>query len=307
MAGRRIDVRAGREAGPADAVQARLIGGWLESHGFTVESGRWSGNLFRVQFGRGGRGAGIAALTEAEGSLPKASRWAACDADLAEALAARGIDPAHIRVLPFPVPDALYDWTDSAPVFAVTRRYHLEARPRVVVAGDWRRGQGLTRLLPVARWVRDQGGEVVLLDAQALTAQLAPLAARMQLQTTLVLMPALSDDETAGLFHGADAFWQLDVTEGYPHRLRWAAAAGVPCLAPDDPACRRAARSAFLAVQRDEETVWRSALEHLLTNGAVRERLLGYAQTEFAGDRLSTVGGMWAAWLAERVGAAGDG
>jgi hypothetical protein len=303
MAARRVDVLVGRQADPADSVQARLIGGWLAQRGLTGEGGRRAPAL-RVQFGRGGRGATVAALTGAVGDLPRASWWAVADAELAETLTARGIDRTHIRIVSFPIPDALYEWSDAGPVFSVTRRFHLEARPRVVAAGDWRRGQGLTRLLPVARWVRELGGEVVLLDAGGLTGQLAPVVARLGLQTTLVLMPTLAEDDLAGLLHGADAFWQLDVHEGYPHRLRWAAAAGVPCLSPDDPTCRRATRSAFLAVNRDEEAVWRSALEHLLTNGTTRERLLDQARAAFAGDRLSLVGQAWAGWLAELAGTA---
>ncbi|MGC8489298.1 MAG: glycosyltransferase, partial [Clostridia bacterium] len=103
-------------------------------------------------------------------------------------------------------------------------------------------------LLPAARRVLGQGGELVLLDSLAHRARIAPAVAAAGLPQSVIFLPELSMSELAGLFRSADLFCQLDVEQGYPVLMRWALATGLPAVAVDHARSRRAAGRAFLAV-----------------------------------------------------------
>ena len=302
-----IHWQTARGASAADVCQARMLGDWLRRQGWTLhEAGRWADGWAsprRVRFGWDGAKVDVCALTCRPPRWRPSARgpaWCAVpDDEVAVEMQAMGLAREQLRILPYPVPDLLGDWTDAAPVFSVTRRYHLQARPRLVAAGDWSRGQALTRLFPAVRSVLPQGGEVVLLEAADRRSQMAPLAVRWGIQESVVMLPRLSLEETAGLFHSADIFCQMDGGDTYPHWLRWAVAAGLPAVAADEGMNRRAVGSVFLAVAPGRDDAWPAAVTHLLGHVGTRETLIARGRSLWREARLSAVGQRWEHLLAD--------
>ncbi len=197
-----------------------------------------------------------------------------------------------VAVLPFPTPDAVFDWDDTRAVVEVNDRYHLEARPRILAAADWERGQGLTRLLPLARDVLQREGELVLLGALPHRDRIAPLVSHLGLSECVVLLPPSSAREAAGLLHGADVLVQAE-DSGYPYWLLWAAAAGLPAVAVDTPATREASGRAALMVDPEREAAWPDAVREALTNQRLREAQIERGRAAAAPSRLSAVACDW--------------
>ncbi len=211
---------------------------------------------------------------------------------------------ANVVVVPFPVPDPVFDWDDTRAVVEVSSRYHLEARPRVLAAADWEHGQGLTRLLPLVRKVLHNEGELVLLGALPHRERIAPLVNHLGLAEGVVLLPRVSLREAAGLLHGADVLVQAD-GEGFPHWLGWAAAGGLPAVALDHPAAREASGQAALMVDPARGDAFPAAVAEALTNQALRERQIRRGREAAAPARLHHVAELWARHLEAGFGRRG--
>ncbi len=290
----RVDWRVGRHATDADRVQADLL-----PSAIAEASGVGTGRVVVSQSLAAVPRHGVAAVTR----LPAggiAFRGQAVvvpthhlQAELQERV--RGLS-GRVVVLPFPAPDPLYDWDDTRTVLEVSERYHLEARPRVLAAADWERGQGLTQLLPLVRDVLHREGELVLLGALPHRARIAPLVAHLGLSENVVLLPPVSPREAAGLLHGADALVQAE-DDGFPHWLGWAAAAGLPAVAWDRPAAREASGQAALMVDPARADALPAAVAEALTNVRVRERQMARGREASAPARLSHVASQWAQFL----------
>lgn len=289
-----IDWKVSRDAGAAD----RWLAGVMPAALAAAAPGEPSG--LRVRDRLGARDADVAVLTRAPAA---AGRFAgtgvvALAPHHQKAIEAAAPDAAgRVSVLPWPNPDALYDWDDGRRVADVTRHFHLEARPRVLVASDWERGQGLTRALPLARTVT--GGELVLLGAAPFRNRIAPLLAHLGLVETVVLLPEVSDSEAAGLLHSADLLVQADAGGEYPFWLAWAGAAGLPSVAVDHEDTRWASQHAALMVDPDREDSWTKAVRAALENGRLREELIARGTAAQAPARLSTAARAWADQLAQ--------
>jgi hypothetical protein len=277
----------------ADSRAADIFAEGLSVNGWRIDrKGRLfaRGPVTRVQFGWGAGHPDVrVAAGPPFGSAVRPTRMTVVpDQALGLLLTEQGA-AGSIAHLPYPVPDPFFDWSDAGPVFQVTRGHRLQARPRLVVAGDWRLGHALTRVLPAARRVLSAGGELVLLDALGDRARIAPAVAAMGLQEAAVFLPPLADTELAGLFHSADLFMQADVHGGYPALMRWALASGLPAVGIDDPLTRRAAEHSFVAVDPSRNDVWPEAVAATLDDGRLREEIIRRAAQSLDAARLSRV------------------
>lgn len=287
------------DAGPADRRAAEVLGEWLSTEGFRLMRNRprilSRGGTAHVQFGWGAGRPDIRVVTQAplRGRKGVARLTVVPDPTLRRVLEEQGVSGPTTEV-PYPIPDPFFDWSDMGPVFTVTRHHHLQARPRLVVEGNWGLGHALTRVLPAARRALSRGGELALLDALADRARVAPAVAAMGLQEAVVFLPPLSSTELAGLFHSADLFLQADVHQGYPSLMRWALASGLPALGIDDPLTRRACEQTFVAVDPARNNVWPQAIGAVLESGRLREEIMRRAQ-HLTASRLSRVGPAFAA------------
>lgn len=296
----RVDWRVGRHASEADRVQAELLPDAISAAGTDRGSRRVAVSTSLTDTRRHG----VAAITRVTaGPLAfRGQRVVVPTQHLQEELQQRGGDwAAKVVVLPFPVPEPLYDWDDTRAVVDVNERYHLEARPRVLAAADWERGQGLTRLLPLVRDVLRRDGELVLLGALPHRERIAPLVAHLGLAEWVVLLPRVSAREAAGLLHGADLLVQAE-DDGFPHWLGWAAAAGLPAVALDGPAAREASGHAALVVDPARADAFPAAVGESLTNQRVRERQIQRGREAAATMHLSHVAERWARLLEATFG-----
>ena len=298
--------------GPAaDGREAELLRDWLVERGWTLDARpAWAlggPRPARVHFGWGRGNPDLRMVTDAP-AAGSGDVWSTLtvipDAEMRADLESRGVHAERLWELPYPVPDEFYDWSDMGPVFEVTRRHRLESRPRIVASGDWQRGQALTRLLPAARRVLGQGGELVLLDSLAHRTRIAPAVAAAGLPEAVIFLPELSMSELAGLFRSADLFCQLDVEQGYPVLMRWALATGLPAVGVDHALSRRASGRAFLAVDASRADAWPAAISSALTRDRLREEIMRRAAGVLDEARLSRVGPLFEHLLS---GIQGDG
>lgn len=287
------------QASRADVEQEGVLRDWLVARGWALKapSPRLLRRFRPPQGVRFGWDETPTAIRLVSGPLPARSRssdWSNLvvvpDETLGQALAASGINSGQLRVVPFPVPDRFFDWADMGAVFDVTRRYRLEHRPRIVAEGTWERGDALTRLLPAARRVLSQGGELVLLNAYEARARIAPAVSAVGLQEAVVYLPALSVAELAGLYRSADLFLQLDAASGFPALMRWALATGLPAVGIDHELTRGAGGAAFLAVDPLRNDAWPDAVRQALMDGRIREEIMRRAVDTLWDARLSCVG-----------------
>lgn len=291
-----VDWRLGRHPSAADRTQAALLPEAIHQASIQQASSGGAPGRMRVaqSLATAGRH-GVAALTELPaGPLRLRGRGVVVPVPSLQAELARwGPQWAgKVAVLPFPTPDAVFDWDDTRAVVEVNDRYHLEARPRILAAADWARGQGLTRLLPLARDVLHREGELVLLGALAHRDRIAPLVSHLGLAEWVVLLPDPSPREAAGLLHGADALVHAE-DGGYPYWLLWAAAAGLPAVALDSPVAREASGRAALMVDPARADAWAAAVSEALTNQRLREVQIERGREAAAPSRLSVVAGKW--------------
>jgi len=284
-------------ASEADEVQARLLPDAILAVGAGSPA-------VRVQSGWSRRPADVYALTRVGAEVPRLPRGrgvAVPSVSMREKLVARAPHlGSRVAVLPFPVPEAMFDWDDARAVAEVNFRYHLEARPRIVATADWERGQGLSRLLPLATAVLHREGELVLVGALSHRSRIAPLLTHLGLVQTVVLLPRLTAREAAGLMHSADVFVQADVSAGYPFWLLWAQAAGLPSVTVDDRVAREASGHAAVVVEEGRREAWALAVGEVMNNLRLRETQIARGREHAAGFRLSQTAAVWARELAAR-------
>jgi glycosyltransferase involved in cell wall biosynthesis len=207
--------------------------------------------------------------------------------------------PGRVRVLPFLLPDAVYDGSHDSAVFRMAVAYHLEARPRIVVVGP-HDGRGVTRALQVAlALIRPAGGELVMVDSLSHRAALAPLVQRMGLTGQVVFLPPVPSPALWAVLHGADCLLAPSTPRAYPLPVLWAAAAGLPVVALDDPLYRLASGDAALLVQSSREDAWVPAVRAALENGRRRERMMALGRAHAERYRAATAIQAWLEVLAE--------
>lgn len=217
-----------------------------------------------------------------------------------EILEAMDCEPAG-RVLwrRFLLPDWAYDAAGGRFVFETAARLRLESRPRLVYAGDLSDGRGITRAFHVAEHALVPGqGELVIPGGQLHRAEWAPVLHRRGLAEQVVLAPLLSQEEYAGVLHGADVLIAPEDPRRYPVEVLMAAAAGVPIVALDQPLHRLASGDGALLVRSDRDDAWPAAVMEALVNGRRRERMIQLGRNHADESRLSAALASWQELLA---------
>lgn len=175
--------------------------------------------------------------------------------------------------LPRIVPDSFFPPGQGAPVFAVTRRFHLEERPRLVVLPPYNHGPRLTRLVQMARRLSARGGEMVLVDAIALRESLAPAVSRFGLAEYLVFLPQMDPGDLSGVLVGADLILVPD-GERLPRTLAsWAMATGIPVVSEHRAPAASVFGAGALWVYGDSADDWVAAADRALDDEPIREEL----------------------------------
>lgn len=178
-----------------------------------------------------------------------------------------------VRSLPRLVPDMFFPPGDGADPFRVTRRLHLEERPRVIYVGRYDQGAALSTLFSVVRRLFTRGGELVLWEGISHRAALAPVVKSLRLTETVVFAPPLTPSEAAGLFLGADAIWVGPFDRHISVILTWAMASGTPLVAPYTPDLEAVLGPAALWTYEDGVDIGEEALLTALQNVVIREAL----------------------------------
>ena len=205
--------------------------------------------------------------------------------------------PDEIEVLPFPVPGAFYAPGDGENVFQVTRRLHLEQRPRVVMFGPFADGRGLSMTMTAMVHLLASGGELVVLDGISIRAQFAPVIQRLGLTGRVVFLPSLDDRDTAAVLLGADIAILPERVRTFPYWIPWCHAAGVPVVAVDTPAARLAVGTAALLVDSEREDGLENAIREVLTNAATHRQLLSRGMAQAERCRSSEVAKAFLQWI----------
>lgn len=195
-------------------------------------------------------------------------------------LLAESFDPALREALPegavaLPrlVPAMFFPPGPGADTFGVTRRLHLEGRPRLVYVGRYDEGASLTMLFELTRRLLTMGGEVVLWEGMSRRSALAPVVKTMRLSETIVFAPPLSPEEAAGLLLGADVVWVGESNPRQDLALTWAMASGTPIVARYSKPLEAVLGPAALWVYDDDLAVFEQALLTALQNAVIREAL----------------------------------
>lgn len=211
-----------------------------------------------------------------------------------------GASPVH--VIAYPVPDPFFRRGDARWAFEVTRRLHLERRPRIVYAGALEDGRGLTHILDSARAILAHDGELVLLNGLRVRAALAPVVGHLGLAGAVVFAPPLTSEELAGLFLGADALVSPELSHDYPYWLLYAAVAGLPSVALDSDVARRASNRAALMVRPDRPDAWPEAIRAALEHRALREQMMARGLAIAPRHHVREVAAAWGKLLAWQSG-----
>lgn len=191
--------------------------------------------------------------------------------------------PPGVGVVPFPVPEAFYAPGDGQRVFDVTKRLHLEQRPRIVMMGPFSDGRGLTQTMTAMVRLLASGGELVWLEGMSVRAQFAPVVSRLGLVDRVIFLPPLTDEETAAVLLGSDVALLPERQESFPYWIPWCHAAGVPVVAVDTASHRLAAGTAAVLADGEREDGLGNALKEVLSNAAMHRQLVtrGMNQAEF--------------------------
>lgn len=192
---------------------------------------------------------------------------------IAESLDA-DIDGRNLTMLPRMVPVPFYPPGEGADLFGVTRRLHLEERPRLVYFGGHQSGPGLTAILETAKELFRSGGELVFWEGLDLRDRLAPVIKHLRLTERVVFAPKLEMTELSALLLGADAMvvWDREPVST-SLVLTWAMATGNPIIARHSPANEAVLGSAALWVYEDSPEVFYSAIQQALSSESLREVL----------------------------------
>lgn len=283
----RIELHA--EEGPANRQYAQGLTAGLEELGVEVGAGpgigRWrpGGGAVSIGIGRPNPRRRVHGWIWLEGEGSEEGGLSGPDSRPPVAIAALDVPaPSEVEVFPFPVLSSFYAPGDLGAVFRVTRRFHLEDRPRVVMFGSLTDGPGLSRALTAMADPSGPGGELVLLDGIRIRAELAPVVHRLGLVGRIVFLPALDPADTAGVLLGADLAICPEAAQTFPFWIPWCHAAGVPVVAVDTPVTRHAAGAAALLVDGAREGALVQAMRDVLGHEALHRELLrrGASQAE---------------------------
>ncbi|PSR20631.1 MAG: glycosyl transferase family 1 [Sulfobacillus acidophilus] len=205
-----------------------------------------------------------------------------------------GVDDLQVTVLPRLIPDPFYPPGDGADVFGLTRRLHLEERPRLVCFGDHKDGAALSIVLESVPPLLASGGELVFWDAAGLRDRLAPVIKHLRLTEHVVFAPPLEIAELAALFLGADA---MILMENQPANaslaLTWAMASGNPIVAVHSPENEAVLGPAALWVYDANPDVLQAAIQEVLSKESLREELAQRQAAITSAWRFSTACSLW--------------
>lgn len=205
-------------------------------------------------------------------------------------------EPSSQVCLPAAIPDQFFPPGTGADVFGVTRRLHLEERPRWLYLGGYGSGRDLTTLFTVAKGLLGGQGELVLVEGLSYRAQLAPLIKNLRLSERVVLAPSLTLAELSGITAGVDVI--LAMSNPYRLELSWSMAAGVPIIALATDANQAILGQSALYMDDLDPTNWSDAVNQSLSSDALREELAFRLNARTDSLRLSQARVRWMEWLA---------
>jgi hypothetical protein len=185
-----------------------------------------------------------------------------------------GLDESDTSVLPRLIPAPFFPPGEGADLFGLTRRLHLEERPRLVCFGDHQSGPALTAVLESVQALFASGGELVFWNAIAWRDRLAPVIKHLRLTEHVVFAPALEIAELSALFLGADAMILMERQPAAARlALTWAMASGNPIVAVHSPENEALLGPGALWVYDANPEVLYAALKEVLSKESVREEL----------------------------------
>ncbi len=197
----------------------------------------------------------------------------------------------RIVYLAYPVPEEYFEEDTMKAVFDVTRRFRLEHRPRVVFAGDYTDGAGLSTLFQAVRTVLRGQGELILLNGREYRDQLAPVIKTLGLEEVAIFLPRLTDREESGIFHSADVYVDPSHdSEWFPVGALRAMASRLPIVAWETPLMTSLSNRGALMVSPGRDDAWAPAISEALGNEPLRERMMERTRTAMADHRLAIVG-----------------
>ena len=196
------------------------------------------------------------------GALTRAAAVLAVSRSTADALVARGVDPARIHVSPnglTPLP---------APVDPP-----VPAGPFVLAVGTMEPRKGHDLLLRAAALVPGDVSIVFAGPDPGRGEALRALAHELGLGQRLTLLGPVSDAVLAGLYRDATLLCMPSLGEGFGLPVLEGLAAGTPTVASDLPALREVAGEAALLVAPGDVAALARALSAVLTDSGLRTRL----------------------------------
>lgn len=205
----------------------------------------------------------------------------------------QGLSAPHLIFLPRLVPEVFFPPGDGADTFGVTRRLHLESRPRIVYLGRYDRGIVVTELLQLLTRLFTMSGEAVLWEGLAARDGLAPVVKRLRLSEMVIFAPPLSEAEAAGLLLGADLILVGDTDASLKLPVTWAMASGNPIVARHTPENEALLGSAALWIYQDDVEVWVDAVTTALQSQPVRDELAHRQWQVTQGWRLTSAAVQW--------------
>lgn len=196
----------------------------------------------------------------------------------------------RVSVIPNGVHPAYFQEVDHALLDAVSHRYGLARRPRLLYVGgyDWRKN--VETLLQAARVIFSHlpEGEMVLVGGRQ--PAVAAAVARMGLQDRVILTPFLSRREVVALYHAADLFVFPSTYEGFGLPPAQAMAVGVPVVAGNSRAVAEVVADTGVLVDPLSVDAWVDAVERVLATPALAQRMAarGRARAEdFAWEQVA--------------------
>jgi len=170
-------------------------------------------------------------------------------------------------------------------VFAEAARARLyERRGRLLFAATWRKNKGVEDLVPAFATLAERHADLrlVVLGAGVHDEETVRGAFPTHLRSRVSCVEARSEAETAEAFAAADLFILPSLFEGTPLTLLEAMASGLPVVTTDTCGMKdviRNGENGLLVPLRSPEKI-AAAIEHLMSDAGLRERLGRAAQAE---------------------------
>lgn len=204
-------------------------------------------------------------------ALERAAAVLAVSEATARDLMALGVAPERLVVAPLgvtPLPQA-------EPVSGLPSRY-------VLTVGETSPRKGYDVLLHALSRLEQDVSLVMAGPPAGDEQRLRSLAATLGVSTRLTRLGAVTDAALAGLYRGAVALCFPSIAEGFGLPVLEAMAMGLPLVARDIPVVRELAGAGALYVQGDGADAWAQAIDTLVRDAALRERLAATAATRAA-------------------------